>query len=378
MRKKLCIITSSPGSIVSFHKTNIDELSKVFDIYVISNYEDESIFKEVNIVKAFPVKIERRPTIIGNIKALFEIYKIFKREKFDAFLSQTINASLLSALAGKLAKTPIRVRIFTGQLWTTMPVYKKSFFKFLDKITVACNTNLLVDGKSQREYLIAEGILKDGQAVVLANGSICGVDTDLFKPDESIREQERKKYQITSNDVVFAFMGRINREKGIFELLEATNNLVKTCKGLKLVLIGKFERLDNNIISKYPNLKIGENLILYGYTSEPYRALQIADVFCLPSYREGFGMSVIEAAAAGLPVIGSDAYGLRDSFMDGVTGLKCKVKDAVTIQDSMLKLYQSKELREKMSREGRDRVVKLFNRSLVSKAWLDYFRKIVE
>lgn len=377
MKKKLCIVTSASGSIISFHKTNIEELSKKFDVYVISNFEDESVFKDVNIVKAFPVKIERRPTIIGNIKALFEIYKIFKREKFDAFLSQTINASLLSAIAGKFSKIPVRIRIFTGQLWTTMPPLKKKFFKFLDKITVVCNTNLLVDGKSQREYLINEGILKEGQADVLANGSICGVDTDRFKPIENIRVQERIKFGISSDDVVFAFMGRINREKGIFELLQATNNIVKTCKGLKLVLIGNFEGFDDNIISKYPKLKVGENIILYGYTSEPYRALQIADVFCLPSYREGFGMSVIEAAAVGLPVIGSDAYGLRDSFVDGVTGLKCKAKDVSTLQDSMLKLYKSKTLRERMSIEGRNRVVQKFDRSLVSKAWLDYFKQLL-
>lgn len=378
MKKKLCIITSSPGSIISFHKTNIDELSKIFDIYIISNFDDESIFKEIKIIKSFPVKIERHPTILGNIKALFEIYRIFKREKFDAFLSQTINASLLSALAGKISRIPVRVRIFTGQLWTTMPAHKKRFFKFLDKVTVACDTDLLVDGKSQREYLIEEGILKEGQAEVLANGSICGVEIERFKPDENTREEERNRHNISCDDVVFAFMGRINREKGIFELLEAANNLAKTCKNLKLVLIGNIENLDDEYVSKYPNLRLGENLILYGYTSEPYKALQIADVFCLPSYREGFGMSIIEAAAAGLPVIGSDAYGLRDSFVDGVTGLKCKVRDVASLQDAMLKLFESENLRKSMAREGRDRVVKLFNRPLVSKAWLEYFRRTVK
>lgn len=378
MKKKLCIITSSPGSIISFHKTNIDELSKIFDIYIISNFDDESIFKEIKIIKSFPVKIERHPTILGNIKALFEIYRIFKREKFDAFLSQTINASLLSAIAGKLSKIPVRVRIFTGQLWTTMPAHKKRLFKFLDKVTVACDSDLLVDGKSQREYLIEEGILKEGQAEVLANGSICGVEIERFKPDENTREEERNRHNISSDDVVFAFMGRINREKGIFELLEAANNLAQTCKNLKLVLIGNIENLNDEYISKYPNLRLGENLILYGYTSEPYKALQIADVFCLPSYREGFGMSIIEAAAAGLPVIGSDAYGLRDSFVDGVTGLKCKVRDVASLQDAMLKLFESENLRKSMAREGRDRVVKLFNRPLVSKAWLEYFRRTVK
>lgn len=375
MKKKLCIIASVPGGIVGFHKTNIEELSKTFDIYVIANFTDKSEFSELNIVDAFPVNIERRPTIWSNLKALRCMYKIFRREKFDGFLSMTINASLLAAIAGKLAGISVRVRIFTGQLWAHMTGFKRMFFKTLDKITVALDTSLLVDGKPQREYLIQQGILKQEQAGVLANGSICGVDIERFKPNPEIRKEERCRLNIADTDIAFAFMGRVNRDKGIFELLAATNELAIKYNNLKLVLIGDMEGLTEDVIKQYSNLKVGDNVLLYGYTRKPNEALLVADVFCLPSYREGFGMSAIEAACVGLPVICSDAYGLGDSYVDGITGLKCKVKDVKSLAEAMENLYKNAEMRQSMASEGRKRVVNKFNKALVADAWHEYFKQ---
>ena len=376
-KKKICIIAAAPSGIINFHKTNIQELAKSFDVYIISNFEDKTMFSSLDIVDAFPVRIERRPSIKDDLRALKELYKVFKRERFDAFLSMSANASLLSAIAGRMAKIPIRIRIFTGQILVYMTGMKRKFFRVVDKITVALNTHLLTDGKPQREFLEEQGILKKGQAEVLANGSICGVDTELFKPNKSARASERAKLGLKEDDVAFTFMGRVNRDKGTFEMLAATNELAKTYNNLKLVLIGNMEGLTEDVIKQYPNLVIGKNVLLYGYTSKPYETLSLADVFLLPSYREGFGMSAIEAASIGLPVICSDAYGLRDSYVDGVTGLTCKVKDVPTLVDAMKKMHNDKQMREQMGKAGRERIVEKFDKSLVSQAWHEYFKKIL-
>lgn len=377
MRKKICFIASAPTGIVSFHRTNFEKISEEFDIYVIANFTDKSVFVGLNIKDAYPVNIARRPTIFENIKAISAMYKIFKEQQFDCFVSMSSNASIIASIAGFLAKVPHRIRIFTGQIWANMHGWKRCFFKMIDKTTVALNTELLADGKPQLQYLVKNGILKEGQATVLANGSICGVDIEKFKPASNIRDMERRKINVSEEVVVFSFMGRVNRDKGTFELLEAANRLFAEVNDAALVLIGNMEGLTTDVLNHYPNLQVGKNVILYGFTKEPYHALQLADVFCLPSYREGFGMSAIEAASLALPVICSDAYGLQDSFVPNHTGLQCKVADASTLYHCMRELYFDKTLRTTYGSNGRNRVVEKFNKKLVSTAWLKYMHDLL-
>lgn len=372
MKKKICIVTSTPGAIKAFWKTNIDEISKKHDVFVVTNFEDKKYFEGINIIDAKSIAIERRPALLKDIKALWKTYKYFRKMKFDAFISMTDKASLISSIAGFFARIPVRVRVFTGQTWAHKKGAIRFFYKMIDRTTVLLNTHSCVDGKPQRAYLEENKIFKSGYATVIANGSICGVDINRFKASDDIRKSEREKFNIKDDDVVYTFMGRINRDKGIYELLGAFNKLCKEHNKARLVLIGSFEGLNNEILSKYPNISVGKNTILYGFTSSPEKALQISDVFCLPSYREGFGMSAIEAAAVNLPVICSDAYGMADTFVEGVTGLKCKVADEESLFDAMKLYYDDSIMRRQHGQAGRNRIVELFPMDLVSKEWAEY------
>lgn len=373
-KKKLCIIASAPSGIISFWRTNIEKLAPYFDVYVVANFTDETIFNGLCIKGAKSVNIERRPSIASGLGAVKELVQYFKQMQFDGFISMSSNASLVAAIAGKIARVPFRCRIFTGQIWANRNGLLRMFLKMIDRFTVWVNTHLLVDGRSQQKYLIEKGILKEGQSEIIANAAICGVDVEKFCPNANKRREERAKLGLKDSDVVFIFMGRMNREKGIFELLEAFNRFVKDNKNAKLLLIGSNEGISEKVFKAYPNIVYGENLVCYGYTKTPYYALQAGDVLCLPSYREGFGISVIEASAVGLPVIVSDIYGLRDAYEDGVTGLKCKARDVDSLYEEMKKLYDDKELRISLGKAGRERTKKLFSMELVSNAWLDYFK----
>lgn len=373
-KKKLCIIASAPGGIISFWKTNIEKLASYFDVYVVANFSDEKVFDKLCIKGAKSVNIERRPTIASGLKAVRELKQYFKQMQFDGFISMSSNASLVAAIAGKIARVPFRCRIFTGQIWMNKTGLSRMFFKMIDKFTVLVNTHLLVDGKSQQKYLIENGILKEGQSSIIANAAICGVDVDKFSPNINIRREERSKLGLKESDVVFIFMGRMNREKGIYELLGAFDRLAKDNRDAKLLLIGSNEGIPEDKFKSYSNIFYGKNLICYGYTQTPYNALQAGDVLCLPSYREGFGISVIEASAVTLPVIVSDIYGLKDAYEDGVTGLKCKARDIDSLYEVMKTLYDDKEMRISMGRAGRERTKNLFSMELVSNAWVDYFK----
>ncbi len=376
-KKKLCIIASAPSGIVSFWKTNIAKLAEHFNIYVVANYENRSVFDGLDICGSRSIGIERRPTVVSVLRAIRELTAYMKREKFDGFISMSSNASLVACIAGRMAHVTSRTRIFTGQVWANRKGIGRLFFKTIDRFTVMMNNHVLVDGHSQQEYLIENGILREGQSIVLANGSICGVDVNKFKPNAEVRERERDKFGFKDTNVVFTFMGRLNRDKGMYELLSAFDRLAEKHTGARLLLIGNNESITDATFDSYKNIALGQNLICYGYTKTPYNALQTGDIFCLPSYREGFGMSVIEAAAVGLPVIVSDAYGLRDSFADGITGLKCKVKDVDTLYGVMEQLWGNAEKRKAFGMAGRDRVVKLFSMETVSNAWVNYFNSVI-
>ena len=373
-KKRICVIASAPGGIISFWKTNIEKLAQQFDVYVVANFTDVAVFDELCIKGAKSINIERRPSIASGLGAVKELVKYFKQMQFDGFISMSSNASLVAAIAGKIARVPFRCRIFTGQIWMNRTGLSRMFFKTIDRFTVWVNTHLLVDGRSQQKYLIENGILKEGQSGIIANAAICGVDVNKFRPDADKRKEERAKLGLKDSDVVFIFMGRMNREKGVYELLEAFNRLAWEHEDAKLLLIGNNEGVPDEVFKSYPNIVYGENLICYGYTKTPYYALQAGDVLCLPSYREGFGISVIEASAVTLPVIVSDIYGLRDAFDDGKTGLKCKPRDVDSLYEVMKTLYIDKDLRVSLGRAGRERVKDLFSMELVSNAWLDYFK----
>lgn len=373
-KKKLCIVASAPSGIISFWKTNIEKLAPYFDVYVVANFTDESIFNGLCIKGAKSVNIERRPTIASGLKAVRELKQYFKQMQFNGFISMSSNASLVAAIAGKIARVPFRCRIFTGQIWMNRTGLSRMFFKMIDRFTVWANTHLLVDGRSQQKYLIENGILKDGQSGIIANAAICGVDVEKFSPDANKRREERTKLGLKDSDVVFIFMGRMNREKGVYELLGAFNRLAKDNINAKLLLIGSNEGIPEDVFKSYPNIVYGENLVCYGYTKTPYNALQAGDVLCLPSYREGFGISVIEASAVTLPVIVSDIYGLKDAYEDKVTGLKCKARDVDSLYEAMKTLYDDKEMRISFGEAGRERTKNLFSMELVSNAWVDYFK----
>lgn len=374
MKKKICFVVSAPSTAMAFLKDHIACLSDYYDVYLVANIHDASEIEGLKLAGYKSIGIERRPNISMDLKALGELRRYFKEMQFDCVQSQASKPSLLMAIAAKQAKVPVRIRIFTGQIWCNMTWPKRQIFKLFDKFTVRLNTHLLADGKPQMEYLIEQGVVKRDKIRVLGNGSICGVDISKFNPSEKIREEVRKELGYSENDVVYAFLGRLKKEKGIREILSAFDKLITECPKSRLLLLGYDEENCAAWINDFPNISDGTKVNFYGFTKEPFKVLQAGDVYVLPSYREGFGMSVLEASCMKLPVICSDIYGMADTFVDGVTGLKCKVRDDVTLYECMKKLYRDKELREQMGKSGRKRVEELFTKELVTKAWLDFYQ----
>lgn len=376
-KNKICFVVSSPGSAISFLKDQMIALNKDYSLYLVANFNDMSMVNMLTANEFHSIGICRPISVINDIKALWKLYHYFRKEHFNAVHSVTPKAGLLTALAAFLAHVPIRIHIFTGQVWATKHGFSRTLLKYMDKLIVLLDNHILVDGESQRQFLIQNHVISAKKSEVLGKGSICGVNTNLFKPIPEIRISERKKMAISDDIVVYVFMGRLNHDKGIEELILAFNRLSEEYSNIKLLLLGNEE---NNYISKLKAKGVNtdnRDIIYYGHTSIPAQTTQAGDIFCLPTYREGFGSSVIEASCLGLPVICSNAYGVMDAMVDGETGLRCKVGDVESLYQCMKKLYEDKPLRILLGEHGHERVIKHFSSEVITQHWIDYYHSLL-
>lgn len=382
MKKKICFIVSAPVTAVSFLKDHIKALSSSFDIYIVANCSNNSEFERLRreipyLTGIKGIQIQREISIKNDLGAVVSLYRYFKKEKFDVVHSVTPKAGLITALAAKLAGIKHRIHIFTGQVWATRKGAMRTMLKQFDKFTATLDNHILVDGESQRQFLISEGIVSAEKSKVLGAGSICGANTVRYTPYENARDEQRKLLNIPEGKFVYCFMGRLNRDKGIYELFEAFNLLAKHYPDAYLLIFGNDEGQCIADLRRYKNIKNNENFLFYGRTPTPQLSLQAADVFCLPSYREGFGMSVIEASCLGLPVICSDAYGLADTMVDNETGLRCKVGDVESLKDAMQYFYDNPGECKRMGTNGRERVLELFAGEKIVAEWVKYYKQML-
>ena len=378
-KKRIAFIVAVPITARAFLMDHIAQLQKEYEVHLVLNFptvEDKKEFEALGLI-CHSAPIQREITITGDLKGLFALKKIFKKEKFDCVHSVTPKAGLLTSIAGKLAGVPHRVHIFTGQVWATRNGIMRWGLKVMDKIIVAFDTNILVDGEGQRQFLIKEGILKGKNSMVPAEGSIAGIKLDRYVISQEVRELEREGLGLAGDKVVYIFLGRLNHDKGIGELYEAFNRLVVECPNSVLLFYGMDEEGYDAKAAAYPNIKKGENYFFPGLTKTPFNALQAGDVFVLPTWREGFGVSVLEAQALGLPVITSDAYGVVDASVEGVTGLRCGVNDPDGLYKSMKQYYEDAELRKAHGKAGRERVENHFSNDVVSKAWVEFYKEML-
>lgn len=379
-RKKITFVVAIPRTATAFLMDHIAALQAHYEVHLICNFPDrdsKNSFEEKG-VKCHNAPILRNVNLIGDFKALLALRKLFRKEKFDSVHSVTPKAGLLTACAGWMTRIPHRVHIFTGQVWATRKGAMRMLLKMMDKMIAMLDTNLIVDGEGQRQYLIKNGVLSEKNSSVLANGSIAGIKLDRFVISEIVRKEERTQLGLSDDDVVYIFLGRLNHDKGIGELYEAFNRLVVECPKAKLLFYGMDEEGYDDIVCEYPNIKRGKNYFFPGLTKTPFNALQAGDVFVLPTWREGFGVSVLEAQALGLPVITSDAYGVVDASVPNETGLRCGVNDPDGLYLCMKQYYDNSEMRKTHGRNGRKRVEEKFDNQIVSSAWLDLYQNMFE
>jgi len=321
-------------------------------------------------INCVTIDIPRSISPWRDLLALLRLYLFFRRGHIDIAHSTTPKAGLLTAIAAFLAGVPIRLHTFTGQPWVNMKGVRRSLIRGGDRLIGKLNTRCYADSEGQRQFLVEQGIIDDKQLFVIGAGSLAGVDGERFNPARFSNEEliaTRQTLDIPENAPVILFVGRITADKGVHELLEAFREIKARQSRAHLVFVGRFDS-DSGIKGEICQDKIDSirDTHIVGHTECPEAYMAIADILCLPSYREGFGTVVIEAAAMEVPTVGSDIYGLADAVVNGETGILVPPRDSAALARAMSILLADEEQRVKMGCAARQRSRMLFDANLIN------------
>lgn len=324
-------------------------------------------------LRTIAVPMARHISLLGDIRSLFRMINVFRKEKPHMVHSMTPKAGMICMLAGWLTRVPVRVHMFTGLVWPTSKGLKRKILMATDWLTCACATHVLPEGQGVLNDLKNGGITKKPMKV-LGFGNVKGVDIEKFNP---ARFADVKKDE---SIFTFMFVGRIVGDKGINELVEAFSQLHYNYPQTRLVLVGKFEEnLDpvnpitlncikaNNAINAV-GPKYGEDLLV---------EYMKADCHILPSYREGFPNTPIEAGALGLPNIVTDINGAREIVINGENGLIVPPRTVQPLYDAMERMVTDTAMREKMKLNARTMIESRFEKNFVQQCLMDYYKEIM-
>lgn len=323
-----------------------------------------------------PIEINREIRPIKDLKSLVSLIYFFRKNKFDIIHSSTPKAGLLTAIAGIFSPSSIRIHTFTGQRWAKSKGFMRHLLKFLDKLIIILNTQCYADSFSQIEYLKSEGVTNNREVKCLHKGSFGGIDCDRFNNEKfpHARQEIIDELGLDSDSVIVLYVGRLTKDKGVDDLVEAFISLQKLNIKIKLILIGSYEmHLDSLKIETLNEIENNTDIFNLGFKDHPEKYFSSADIFCIPSYREGFGTVVLEAAACGLASIGTKIPGLIDAIVDNETGILVEPHDTVKLSEAILDLVKDEKKRKKMGEKAKKRAITDFDAKLISELqWQEY------
>jgi len=376
-KKRVCLVVSTPLIVHFFLRQHLRNVAERFDATLVTGSPDEALQREYGeTVRIVGLPIERDIAPLRDIAALWGLAREFSRGRYDLVHTITPKAGLLGITAAWLARVPVRLHTFQGEVWLTRRGMLRTLLRALDRLVARLASHLLVVSPSERDFLIRERIIPSGKAQVIGKGSATGVDLERFKRDPVARAGVRESLGIGPDTTVFLFVGRLDRDKGVLDLVRAYGRLAEARRDIALVFVGP----DEDQLEPAARELLGPHAAsvrFVGYTATPERYFAAADVLSLPSYREGFGNVIIEAAASGIPATASRIYGITDALVDGETGLLHAPGDIAELAAVLERLAENAALRAELGRRARERVVREFAQERVCGELLAFYDTIL-
>lgn len=375
---KIIRATTVPISLDTFCRGLLKMLSEKYEVVALSSPGVEmQTIAEREGVRTIEVPMERHISPMKDMRALWQLILVFRRERPTMVHSMTPKAGFLCMIAAWLTRVPVRVHTFTGLVFPTAKGLQRKLLMWTDRITCRCATYVIPEGEGVKKDLLDYGITQKPLRV-LGFGNVRGVDMHYYNRRPEVME----KTEALRDDsfITFLFVGRVVRDKGINELCEAFDRLSKEFPQTRLLLVGWREDdldpvsdktqalIDSNPSINYVGEVWGDELLAY------YAA---ADCYVLPSYREGFPNTVLEAGAMGLPSIVTDINGSREIIVENENGMIVPPRDADALFVAMRRMVNDDRRRSYMASNARNMVGCRFEQGFVRQCLLDFYDMIL-
>lgn len=373
-RKKIIRACTVSNSIGFFDEVIVRMKGDGYEPIVVTSpgkYMDD-FKREYPDFKVIELPMERHISLWKDGVALLRMIRLFIDERPYIVHSITPKAGLLCMVAGWLTRVPVRIHTFTGLVWPTAKGAQRKILMAADKILCACATHINPEGVGVMNDLKNGGITKKPMKV-LGYGNVKGIDLERFNP-------ERFESHKDPSEFVFTFVGRIVGDKGINELVEAFTMLHDKYPQTVLRLVGRYEK-DLDPVSELTQNRIDANKAIEAcgpiYGEDLLQAYMDSDCHVMPSYREGFPNTVLEAGALGLPQIVTDINGSREIIEDGKNGLIVPSKTVKPLYDAMERIINDSSLRDELRRNARPMIESRFEKSFVQECLINYYKEIL-
>ena len=375
--KKICIVTTMWSSINNWIKPFLNAYEKCgVDVSIACNMDAEyekKLREEFPFVHTYPMPFPRGISLFGSMKSIVLLSKLFKKEKFDMVQYSTPNASMYAAITAKFAKIPVRLYCQWGMVYVTMGGVKRLIFKTIERMVCRFSTQIQPDSTGNLAFCRKEGFYDEQKSLVIWNGSAKGLDLTAFdiSKKEDYAKEIKEKYAIADDALVLGFVGRLGREKGCNELFKAFKGLKEQFPGLKLLFVGPIEKEETIEPDLLDYFRTCDDIIKTDRVTNVEKYISAMDVCTLPSYREGFGMSVIEASAMEVPVVVTGYPGPSSAIQENVTGISVEIKDSDGLELAIAQLLNDRERRITMGRAGRAFVKSNFEQKEFIKRYME-------
>lgn len=366
MNKKKIIRVTTVADSICFYSDLIPALQKDYEVVGVSSPGKELDELSEKGIRTIEVAMERRISVVSDIKSLWKMYKVLRKESPYIVHSITPKAGLIAMIASWLCRVPVRIHTFTGLVWPTAKGIQRRILMATDWLTCACATHVIPEGEGVKADLLNHHITSK-PIKVLGYGNVRGVDMEYFKPESR-----------NSEDVfTFVFIGRIVKDKGINELVAAFKRVNEKHKHVRLVLVGpKEDNLDPILPETAAEIHSNNAITEVGSQKDVRPFYQNADALVFPSYREGFPNVVLEAGAMGLPSIVTDINGSREIIVESKNGTIIPPHDEQALYEAMLNWVENPQEVASMAANARKMISERFEKSFVQKCMIDFYNKV--
>ncbi len=376
-KPSLLIISHTPLVAHFFLRAHIEGLKKTFNVMIAHNNKIDTYCPDISdLCQVEGISIQRRFGFWQDIMAMFQLTMLVSRYKPEIVLSIAPKPGMIGMLIARVLGVNIRLHIFQGEVWPNRIGFAKKVLKFCDSLVIKNSTHLICVSKTEKQLLESNFEIRPGSLNVLGHGTICGVKPNFFNVDKKNISTNSLPYDLPENSKVCVYLGRICEEKGVNDLINAFCLLDHDSSNKRLVLIGPQEKFSVHEALKNQPENIRSLITVYGFTSQPETILARGDFLCLPSYREGYGLSIIEAAATGIPAVGTRIVGICDAIEENETGLLYEPRNVNELVKCLQRMFDDDGLRLRLGKNAKIRAEKHFKQEKVVSLYLKYISNI--